>query len=102
MAAISIRLPEELEARLSHESDLEGKPRSEVAREAIAEYLARREKERFMAQLAAAAKALAANPAAVAESLEIANDFDSIDEGLDAIIESERAAGIDPNQKWWK
>ncbi|HEC15444.1 MAG TPA: ribbon-helix-helix protein, CopG family [Sedimenticola sp.] len=102
MAAISIRLPEELEARLSHESDLEGKPRSEVAREAIAEYLARREKERFMAQLAAAAKALAANPAAVAESLEIANDFDSIDEGLDAIIESDRAAGIDPNQKWWK
>lgn len=102
MAAISVRLPDELESQLTYEAELEGKPRSEVAREAIAEYLARREKERFMAEIVAAAKALAADPAATAEAREIAHDFDMVDDGLDAIIETERAAGIDHHQKWWK
>lgn len=100
MAAISVRLPDDLESQLTHEAEIEGKPRAEVARAAITEYLARRERERFMAKMVAAAKALAADPAAVAESLEIANDL--ADEGLDAIIEAERATGIDPNRKWWK
>ncbi|MFZ5594821.1 MAG: hypothetical protein ACOY4D_11310 [Pseudomonadota bacterium] len=70
--------------------------------EAIAEYLHRKERERFMAEMITAATALAADPAAVAESLEIANDFYKADEGLDAIIEAERVAGIDHNEKWWK
>jgi len=100
MAAISVRLPDELESQLTHEAELEGKARSEVAREAIADYLARRERERFMAEMVAAARALAADPAATAEALEIANDL--ADQGLDAIIEAERAAGIDPGKKWWK
>ncbi len=100
MAALSIRLPEDIETRLAEEARLEGRPRSEVAREAIAEYLERREKERFMAEMVAAARALAADPAARRESLEIANDLP--DDGLDAIIESEIAAGIDPNEKWWR
>jgi predicted transcriptional regulator len=99
MAAISVRLPDELESQLAHEAELEGKARSEIAREAIADYLARREKERFMAEIVAAAKALAADPAARAEALEIANDFP---DDWDAIIEAERAAGINPNEKWWK
>lgn len=102
MTSISVRLPDDLESQLAHEAELEGKPRAQVVREAVAEYLARKERERFMAEMVAAAKALAADPAAVAEAREIANDFDSIDEGLDAVIESERAAGIDHNQKWWK
>lgn len=100
MAAISVRLPDEIETQLAHEAKIEGKPRSEVARAAIAEYLTRKEHERFIAAMVAAAQALAADPAAVAESLELANDL--IDEGLDATIEAECAAGIDPHQKWWK
>ena len=100
MTAISVRLPEDIETRLAEEARLEGRPRSEVAREAIAEYLERREKERFMAEMVAAARALAADPAARRESLEIANDLP--DDGLDVIIESETAAGIDPGEKWWR
>lgn len=102
MAAISIRLPDALESQLSNEAALEGKPRAEVAREAIADYLARKERDRFLAEIVAAAKALAANPTAMAESVEIANDLDLADAGWEAIIEAEHAAGLDPNQKWWK
>lgn len=101
MAAISIRLPDELDTQLAREAAREHKPRAEIARDAIADYLARKERERFMAEIVAAASALAADPNAAAESREIASDFDAIDGGLDAIIESERTAGINPNQKWW-
>lgn len=100
MTAISLRLPDEIETRLTEEARIEGCPRSEVARAAIVEYLERREKERFMAEMVAAAQALAADPAARRESLEIANDLP--DDGLDAIIASEIAAGIDPDEKWWR
>jgi predicted transcriptional regulator len=39
MRTLSIRLPEALERRLGREADTAGASRSEVAREAIAEYL---------------------------------------------------------------
>lgn len=100
MAALSVRLPDELDDRLAREAEAEGKPRSEVAREAIADYLTRREKERFMAQIVGAARALALDAEAHREGLELAEDL--VDEGLDAIIAAERAAGIDPAEKWWK
>lgn len=100
MSAISLRLPHDIEAHLKAEARLEGKTQSEIARLAITEYLARREKERFMAEMVAAGRALAADPQAWAESREIAEDL--ADEGMDAIIAAERAAGIDPEEKWWK
>ncbi|MDO9161180.1 MAG: ribbon-helix-helix protein, CopG family [Methylococcaceae bacterium] len=100
MTAISLRLPDDIEANLKAEAQLEGKTQSEIARQAITEYLARREKERFMAKMIAAGRALAADPQAWAESREIAEGL--ADEGLDAIIAAERAAGIDPDEKWWK
>jgi predicted transcriptional regulator len=100
MTAISLRLPDDIEANLKAEAQLESKTQSEIARQAITEYLARREKERFMAEMAAAGRALAADPQARAESREIAEDL--VDEGLDAIVAAERAAGIDPDAKWWK
>jgi Predicted transcriptional regulators containing the CopG/Arc/MetJ DNA-binding domain and a metal-binding domain len=99
MAAISLRLPEDIEARLTQEAQLEGRPRSEVAREAIVEYLVQREKERFLAEIVAAAQALAADSMASKESLELASDLAG--EGLAAITEAENAAG-DPSEKWWK
>ncbi len=97
MAAISVRLPDELEAQLTHEAEIEGKPRSEVAREAIAEYLARREKERFMAEMVAEARAAYGQEAVRQEARDIAEDF--------LAIEGETADQSDeakPGEKWWK
>jgi len=100
MVAISLRLPDEIDTRLGQEARAEGKSRSEIARQAIAEFLTRREKERFMAEMVTAARALAADPTARRESLEIANDL--ADDGSDAIIEAEIADGINPDEKWWR
>ncbi|MDD2762235.1 MAG: ribbon-helix-helix protein, CopG family, partial [Methylomonas sp.] len=98
MPAISLRLPDDVEANLKAEAQLEGKSQSEIARLAITEYLARRERERFMAEMVAAARALANDPQARAEALQIAEDFDAADDGLDRLIAEERAAGIDPDE----
>jgi metal-responsive CopG/Arc/MetJ family transcriptional regulator len=98
MAALSLRLPDDLDMKLAREAETEGRPRSELAREAIAEYIARREKERFIADMVQAARALASDPAAREESLQLANDL--ADDGLDAVVAGERAAGIDAD-KWW-
>ncbi len=58
MAGFSLRLPEELESRLDEEARREGRARSEVARTAIAEFLERRERERYMAAFVAAEQAV--------------------------------------------
>lgn len=79
MPALSLRLPEELDQRLAEEARLEGVPRSDVARNAISDYLARRERERFMAELVAAAGAMARNPAAADEARELNEEFLPID-----------------------
>lgn len=100
MTAISLRLPDDIESQLKAEARLEGKTQSEIARLAIMEYLARREKERFMAELAAEMRTAYSNPEIRREALEIAEDL--VDDGLDAIIASEPAAGIDPDEKWWR
>jgi metal-responsive CopG/Arc/MetJ family transcriptional regulator len=100
MSALSIRLPDELDADLSNAAQLEGKSRSEVARDAIAEYLARRAKERFMAALAGEMRMAYADAEVRREALDMANA--AVGDGLDAIIEAERRAGIDPAEKWWR
>jgi len=100
MSALSIRLPDDLDVALSREAELEAKSRSELARKAIAEYLQRLEKDRFMAKLTAEAKLAYADPKIFQESLEIAEV--TVDSGLDAIIEAERKEGIDPGEKWWR
>jgi predicted transcriptional regulator len=102
MPAISLRLPDDVEANLKAEAQLEGKSQSEIARLAITEYLARRERERFMAKMVEAARALANDPQTRAEALQIAEDFDAVDDGLDRLIAEERAAGINPDEKWWE
>jgi predicted transcriptional regulator len=70
MSLISIRLPEELDAQLNREAETSRRPKSEVARQAIVEYLARRERERFLGAIARAARAARAegeDPLAIAE-----------------------------------
>lgn len=100
MTAISLRLPSDIEANLKAEARLEGKTQSEIARLAIVEYLARREKERFMAEMVTEMRTAYSNPDIRREAQEIADDL--ADDGLDAIIAAERAAGIDPDEKWWR
>lgn len=100
MAAISLRLSDDIEARLAEEARIEERPRSEVVRAAIVEFLDRRERERFMAEMVAEMRAGYADAARREEALDIAES--AVDDGLDAIIEAERAAGIDPAEKWWR
>lgn len=97
MAAISIRLPDELESRLSHEAALEQKPRAEVARDAIADYLTRKEHERFVAEMVNEARIGYSDKAYQQEAREIAEDFLPIEnEALD------RATAGESGEKWWK
>lgn len=102
MPAISLRLPADVEAHLKAEAQLEGKSQSEIARLAITEYLARRERERFMAEMVAEVRTAYADPEIRREALAIAEDFDAVDDALDRLIAEERAAGIDPDEKWWE
>lgn len=55
MKRISITLPKGLASELSREARLTRRPKSAVVREAIAEHLSRRERERFLAEIARAA-----------------------------------------------
>jgi predicted transcriptional regulator len=89
MPALSLRLPDELEHRLEEEADREGVPRSEVVRQAISDYLARRERERFMAELVAEARAGYGNPALRDEALTLAEDALTTDDGVEV-------------ERWWK
>ncbi|MCQ8129551.1 ribbon-helix-helix protein, CopG family [Methylomonas rivi] len=102
MPAISLRLPNDVEANLKAEAQLEGKSQSEIARLAITEYLARRERERFMAEMVAEVRTAYADPEIRREALAIAEEFDAADDALDRLIAEERAAGIDPDEKWWE
>jgi metal-responsive CopG/Arc/MetJ family transcriptional regulator len=97
MPALSLRLPEELEQRLDEEARQEGVPRSEVARAAISDYLARRERERFMAELVAEARSAYANDQIRDEALAIAENFLLLDE--EATPTSGKA---NDNEGWWK
>ena len=105
MAAFSLRLPHELERRLGEEARHCGQPRSELIREALEELLRRREQERFMAGLVAAAEALTSDASARAESLDVASVFLSADS--EALALAEEAASQDQPaqptpQPWWR
>ncbi len=105
MSAISLRLPEEIETRLAEEARLEGRPRSEVVREAIVEYITRRERERFMAELVAEARRTYGDPALRQEALDMAEE--AIVTGNEALDISEGRTPGEPwpeeqGEKWWR
>lgn len=101
MPNISVRLPPEIEHSLEEEARLTRRNRSDVVREAVGEYLTRKQKERIIEEMRQAARALYSNPDAVAEARRIQEDFDSVDTTLEQIEAEERATGIDPDEKWW-
>ena len=94
MGAISVRLPDQLESRLATEAEIEGKGRSEVARDAIADYLTRREQERFMAEMVAEARAAYATDAIRHEAVETSEAFQA--------LEAEPTSNTENDEKWWK
>jgi predicted transcriptional regulator len=57
MSLVSIRLPDDINARLAREAERTQRPKSEIARDAIVDYLQRAERERFLAEIARAARA---------------------------------------------
>lgn len=101
MSNISVRLPPEMERGLEEEARRSDRNRSELVREAVGEYLTRKERERLIAEMKAAARTLYSNPEAGREAREIQDDFDAVDTSLEQIEAEERAAGIDPAEKWW-
>ncbi|HSC16006.1 MAG TPA: ribbon-helix-helix protein, CopG family [Gammaproteobacteria bacterium] len=83
MAGFSLRLSEDLESRLDEEARREGVGRSEVARTAIAEFLDRRERERYIAAFVAEARAAYADPEIKDQALALAEEAVPLDnEGL--------------------
>jgi len=98
---ISIRLPEDIEQQLNEEARFSDKNRSELVREAVGEYLTRKQKERLITEMKNAATALYADSEATAESRQIQQDFDAVDTTQQQLETEERAAGIDPDKKWW-
>lgn len=90
MAGFSLRLPENLESRLDDEARREGVARSEIARTAIAEFLARKERQRTIAAFVAEARAAYADPKIRKEALTLAEEAVPLDnEGL-RVAESQR------------
>lgn len=83
MAGFSIRLTEELETKLDEEARREGVARSEVAHTAIAEFLERKERERYTAAFVAEAQATYADPEIRKETLALVEEAQPLDnEGL--------------------
>ncbi|MDA8414718.1 MAG: ribbon-helix-helix protein, CopG family [Desulfobacteraceae bacterium] len=105
MPALSLRLPEELDHRLEDEARLEKLPRSEVVRIAIVDYLARRERERFMAALVAEAHTAYADESIRLAALEIAEEgIVTSNEALEIAEGSKprHSRSAKPAEKWWK
>ena len=84
MSLISLRLPDDLEAKLNREAASSKRGKSEIARAALSEYLAKQERERFIEDYIRAA--LSRDPAeqiAIAEeALPLDNEALEIAEGV--------------------
>ena len=99
MSNISVRLPPEIERGLEEEARLTERNRSDLLREAVGEYLTRKQKARLIAEMKAAARALYPNPEAEREGVESAEA--GLEDWLESIGREEQAAGVDPDERWW-
>ncbi len=96
MGTLTLRLPEQLDARLSLFAKLEDSSRSELVRMALEKFLRDKERERLLAEVVQAAQFLATDPAAQAESNAIAAEFAAADNEALAQIEQT------DNDGWWR
>ena len=82
MSTLSIRISDDLDARLSEESRLAGQPKSVLVRSALEQYLAGLRRERLLARLAEAAAATERGAAGLAaEALPLDNESLALVEG---------------------
>ena len=101
MGTLTLRLPEKLDRQLTVLAAQTHQNRSELVRTALEKFLREMEREKFMAEMVEAARFLATNPEARAESLAIAEKFAVADgEALD-IAEGRKPGDPEPEQ-WWK
>jgi metal-responsive CopG/Arc/MetJ family transcriptional regulator len=96
MKTISIRVPEETDRRLAEEARIEGKRRSDLARDALDRYLDESERKRFMAGMVAAAARLAGDP----EARAVEEDFAAAD--AEALEIAEGPSAADDEGAWWE
>lgn len=94
MSIVSIRLPDDIELSLNREAERTQRAKSEIAREAIADYLKRQERDRFLADIARAARARGD-----AEALDLASEALPTDN--EALERTERFSGVnEPRAKY--
>jgi predicted transcriptional regulator len=94
MSIVSIRLPEDIEVSLTREAERTQRPKSEIARDAIADYLKRQERDRFLAEIARAARARGD-----AEAIDLADEALPFDN--EVLEETERSIGVsEPRAKY--
>lgn len=91
MSNISVRLPDDVLRQLQEEARVTRKKRSELIREAVVDYLERSERDRFLEEMVAEARAGYGDPGTREEALRIDEDFSALDEEPD-----------DDNEQWWK
>lgn len=95
MSTVSIRLPDDVALSLNREAERTQRAKSEIARDAIADYLKRQERGRFLAEIARAARAGSKSEA-----------FDFADEALpldnEALEQTERFAGVRESRAKYK
>lgn len=97
MGTLNVRLSEELASNLQREATLTHRPRSELAREAIREYLERRERERYLAEFVAEARAVYSDETLRSDARQIARDMDAVEaDGLPSSTEEDTGGG------WWR
>jgi predicted transcriptional regulator len=91
MAIIHLRLPADLANVLAREARLANRPRSELARDAIAFYLHRLESDRLLASMEQAARTLSEDPAYCDEVVQLSEEFLPLDN--EALALGEQDAG---------
>lgn len=67
MGTLNVRLNDDLDLRLAREAEIAEQTRSEIARDAIAALLDERERNRFLAEIARAARADRSDALAIAD-----------------------------------
>lgn len=98
-------LPDDLERKVDLEARLTGRSRSEILHDAIARLVARRDRERFIAEYIGEATAGYSNPILRREAIAIAGELDAADSELQDLAgegdlgERSRA---ESGEKWWE
>lgn len=101
MATLTLRLPDNLDRQLTVLAAQTHQNRSELVRTALEKFLRDQAREQLLAEMVEAARFLATNPEARAESIAIAEEFLPLDnEALD-IAEGRKPGDPEP-EKWWK